>query len=96
MGGRTENGEPNTDKPKRGYGKVGKPIMADIEWQLYTKNFESIPRENLLTAVQSALLQTKPRFNTELIKNYADSSGRENFIKTATIQIMSTPEYQLC
>jgi uncharacterized protein (DUF1800 family) len=96
MGGRTENGEPNTDKPKRGYGKVGKPIMADIEWQLYTKNFESIPRENLLTAVQSALLQTKPRFNTELIKNYADSSSRENFIKTATIQIMSTPEYQLC
>ena len=96
MGGRTENGEANTDKPKRGYGKVGKPIMAEIEWQLYTKNFESIPREQLLVAMQSSLLQIKPGFSQALIKNYSDSSGRENFIKTATIQIMSTPEYQLC
>ncbi len=69
MGGRTEMGEPNIDKPKRGYGKVGKPILADIEWKSYTNNFENIPRESLLSAVQSALLQTKPTFNGEVIKN---------------------------
>ncbi len=27
---------------------------------------------------------------------FSVNSGRDNFIKSATIQIMSTPEYQLC
>ncbi len=96
MGGRTEEGEPNVDKPKRGYGKVGKPIKADIEWTVFTKNFESVQRESLLPALQTTLLQVKPGFNADTIRNFADSSGRESFIKTATIQIMSTPEYQMC
>jgi len=30
------------------------------------------------------------------MKNYVDANSRESFIKTATIQLMSTPEYQLC
>jgi hypothetical protein len=42
------------------------------------------------------LLQTKTAVGADLIKQYADESGREAFIKSATIQIMSTPEYQLC
>ncbi|MFN2458069.1 MAG: DUF1800 family protein [Chitinophagaceae bacterium] len=98
MMGRTddEDMEPNVDKKKRGYGKVGRPIKADIEWNIYLKNFESVPRENLLAVVSSSLLQTNTSFKPDLIKNFADSSGRENFLKTATIQIMSTPEYQMC
>jgi uncharacterized protein (DUF1800 family) len=98
MGGRTDDEEmtANVDKNKRGYGKVGKPINADVNWEVYTKNFESVPRENLLTALQSHLLQVKANYKNEIIKNSADNSGRENFIKSATIQIMSTPEYQLC
>ena len=98
MGGRTDDEEmtANVDKKKRGYGKVGKPINADVSWEVYTKNFESVPRENLLVALQSHLLQVKANYNGDIIKNSADNSGRENFIKSATIQIMSTPEYQLC
>lgn len=96
MGGRTDEGEPNVNSAKKGYGKVGKPIKADVEWSAYLKNFESIPREQLLSAVQTALLQVPLRFNGDVIKRYADDSGRENFIKTATLQIMSTPEYQMC
>jgi hypothetical protein len=71
-------------------------IKATIEWDSYLKNFESIPKESLVSNLQSALLQVAPAFNADLIKNYADNSGRENFIKTATIHLMSTPEYQVC
>lgn len=76
--------------------KAGKPVLVKIDWSLYTKNFESIPRESLQESISSYLLQTKSQVNPEVIKQYSDNSGREGFIKTATLQIMSTPEYQLC
>jgi hypothetical protein len=63
---------------------------------LYTKHYDPIPREALLATVSSNLLQAKSQVKPDLIMQYADNSGRENFIKTATLQIMSTPEYQLC
>jgi hypothetical protein len=31
-----------------------------------------------------------------ILSKYIDASSRESYIKTATIQLMSTPEYQLC
>ena len=76
--------------------RLGKPVLVKIDWSLYTKNFESIPRETLQAHISSILLQVKSQVNPDLIKQYTDNSGRENFIKTATLQIMSTPEYQLC
>lgn len=71
-------------------------INANVDWSAYVKNYESIPREQLATTVSSYLLQTKSSVSNELITRFSDQSGRENFIKTATIQVMSTPEYQLC
>ncbi|HEX7903286.1 MAG TPA: DUF1800 domain-containing protein [Chitinophagaceae bacterium] len=70
-------------------------INANVDWNLYVKNFESIEREKLLTTMTNILLQTRSAVGDDLIKKYSDESGRENFIKTATLQIMSTPEYQL-
>jgi hypothetical protein len=55
-----------------------------------------VKREKLLADMNSVLLVTTKAVSDELIKKFSDESGRENFIKTATIQIMSTPEYQLC
>jgi uncharacterized protein (DUF1800 family) len=95
MGGLTDKGEPNTDKQK-GYGKIGKPINATINWNAFTKNFDPVPRENLLKALTDSLLQTSLKVPADIIKNQADSSSRESFIRTAALQIMSTPEYQLC
>ena len=84
------------EAPKTNSGKIGKPIRVHIDWNRYTKNFESIPREQLLAALSAGLLQLKPGFQLELLKSYADSHSREAFIKTATLRIMGTPEYQLC
>ena len=67
-----------------------------IDWNRFTKHFESVPREQLLPALSASLLQVKPGFNLDLLKTYADSHSREAFIKTATLRIMGTPEYQLC
>jgi len=80
---------------KRGYGK-GQQILATINWAGYIKQFEPVPRENLLPAISAILLQTKSTVPADTLKKYTDAGNREIFIKTATIQLMSTPEYQMC
>jgi len=80
---------------KRGYGK-GQQILATINWTGYIKQFEPVTRENLLPAISAILLLTKSAVPADTLKKYTDASNRETFIKTATIQLMSTPEYQMC
>jgi uncharacterized protein (DUF1800 family) len=76
--------------------KGGQIISASVDWESYIKKFEKVPREKLLTAIQNTLIQSPDGINTDLLNKYIDASSRESFIKTATIQLMSTPEYQLC
>jgi uncharacterized protein (DUF1800 family) len=76
--------------------KMAKPILVDIDWSLYKKYYEATTKENLLPSISNHLLQVKSRVSDDLVKQYTDQTGREQFIKTATLQIMSTPEYQLC
>ena len=71
-------------------------INADVDWNQYVKSYASVPRESLIGSIATNLLQVKNSVSADLVKKYADESGRENFIKSATLQIMSTPEYQLC
>jgi uncharacterized protein (DUF1800 family) len=96
MMGRTDNGEPNIDKGAKAMGKAGKPIKAEIDWKDYLNNFEATPRDQLLDALTNSLLQTPPAYSADIISQYANAQSRESFLKTATIQIMSTPEYQMC
>lgn len=70
-------------------------IRATIDWNPYLKNFESAPKERLLQNISSVLLQTDP-LSPLTLKSNVDTTTTDNFIKTATIQLMSTPEYQLC
>lgn len=88
--------ETNKRVAKMGGIKMNSSIVANIDWNDYLQKFESVPRENLINKMQSILLQVNQTFSPDLIKNYADNSSRESFIKTTTIQLMSTPEYQLC
>lgn len=91
----------NEEKPKKqGGGKASvlkrQQINADVDWKLYVKHLEKTGRENLVDTMSKILLQVKPTISADVIRQYADASDRENFIRSATIQIMSTPEYQLC
>jgi uncharacterized protein (DUF1800 family) len=96
MGRKNDKNEDPKQKGNKQLGRLGKPILVNIDWTKYVKNFESVQRENLLEGLNKTLLLTKKNVGAELIKKFSDESGRENFIKSATIQIMSTPEYQLC
>lgn len=96
MGGRTDSGEPNVANQKRGIAGVGKPVYATINWQAYAKNFEAVGRDQLFPSLQTTLLQVPLRTAANTVQQFTDSSSRESFVKTATIRLMSTPEYQLC
>jgi uncharacterized protein (DUF1800 family) len=78
-----------------GNGKRG-VIRATIDWKEYIGHFEKVQKDQLIGSIASNLLQTKSGVSNELIKQYADAGSKESFIKTATLQLMSTPEYQLC
>jgi uncharacterized protein (DUF1800 family) len=95
MMGRMSNNEPLL-RTKKALGKTGRTIKASVDWEAYTKNFDAVPREKLMEAINGFLLQVKPSFKNSLIQQYTDNSGRRAFIQSATLQIMSTPEYQLC
>ena len=76
---------------------IGKnALQVAVDWQVYLVNFLNVPREKLLQEMSASLLQVKPSFSQEMIRSYADSQTKESFIRTATIRMMSTPEYQLC
>lgn len=76
--------------------KGGQVITAAVDWETYLKKFEKVPREKLLGSISGILIQGAEPVNEKIISKYIDSSSRESYIKTVTIQLMSTPEYQLC
>ena len=71
-------------------------INAQVDWSKYLDYYNKVDREELVNDVAGILLQTKKAVGADVISEYTDASSKETFIKTATIQIMSTPEYQLC
>jgi len=95
MMGRPDDADDPKGKAQQMTRRAGKPINADVDWNIYLRHYESVPRESLAENISRTLLQVKPEVSFETITQYADQSGRESFIKTVTMQIMSTPEYQL-
>lgn len=90
------DGQMQKAKPKRPGNRGGRPINANVDWKLYVNHFDKTAREKLINSMAGILLQTNTAVSADIIKTFSDESSRDNFIKTATIQIMSTPEYQLC
>lgn len=71
-------------------------IHVTVDWQGVIKNFEDIQKNNLLNHINEIVLQTSSRIAGPVIENYLDKASREGFIKTDIVDLMSTPEYQLC
>lgn len=74
---------------------MGQFAGASIEWDVYLQNFAGVEKTNLIEALSKSLLQCEGPDKVLLLK-HADISGRDNLVKSVTIAIMSTPEYQLC
>ena len=92
MGNRNANVANSKGKSIKGT----KAIHASVNWEGYVKHFDKVSREKLVNSMAGVLLQTKTAVDKEIIRQYADEADRHSFIQSATIQIMSTPEYQLC
>jgi len=69
---------------------------ATIDWPAVNKIFEKVQREKLLESVADTVLQTKSQVSNAVLDKYVNTASRENFIKSAVINLMATPEYQLC
>jgi uncharacterized protein (DUF1800 family) len=80
----------------KGLGKGGQIIQAEIDWTAYLQRFAKIPDGELLVGIEGVVLQTGQGIGDDTLRKYAVNGSREEFIKTATIRLMSTPEYQLC
>jgi len=76
--------------------QYAKRISTVVNWAPYYKEYEKVTRENLAGTITDTLLLTNKGVSKSLLDQYADSSSRENYIKSVTIAVMSTPEYQMC
>jgi hypothetical protein len=76
--------------------QYAKKVNAQIDWKPYVDGYSKVPREELADAIAGTLLLKNKSLDKSFLERYADSSTRENYIKTVTIDVMSTPEYQLC
>lgn len=74
--------------------QYARKIKGVIHWDEYLQDYKDIQRDELAATIAGTLLQHG--VNKQVIENYADVTSREQFIKTVTIAVMSTPEYQLC
>jgi uncharacterized protein (DUF1800 family) len=69
---------------------------AAIDWITVNKIFEKVQREKLLENIATTILQTRAQVSTAVLDKYVNTGSRENFIKSAVVNLMATPEYQLC
>ncbi len=69
---------------------------AKTDWALVAKIFETIPREKLQQKITDTVLQTKGHINDAVLEKYLNKENRENFTKSTVVNLMCTPEYQLC
>ncbi|MEQ1554160.1 MAG: DUF1800 domain-containing protein [Ferruginibacter sp.] len=85
-------------KEEKKIAEIRKPNGASstINWDLIIKNFEEIARPQLLETIEQTLLQTKTKVDDKILSKYLNNDSRENFIKSVVINVMSTPEYQMC
>jgi uncharacterized protein (DUF1800 family) len=75
----------------------GFQISARVDWAAYARQLDELARPQLFTGLAHALLSTPAGSVTETtLAGMISRASREEYIKTVTIALMSTPEYQLC
>jgi hypothetical protein len=75
----------------------GRVVQTTIKWEPALKQLEKTAREQLLSSIASLVWQTDSnKMNKAIIEKFVDASTRERYIQTAIIQLMCTPEYQMC
>ena len=71
-------------------------VTVKVDWDSVIKVFDKTPKENLVKKISDMVLQTKSKIDPEILEKYVDRQARDVYIKTTMVELMSTPEYQLC
>jgi uncharacterized protein (DUF1800 family) len=69
---------------------------ATIDWAAVNAIFEKVQRDKLLESITATVLQTKNKVGNTVLDKYINTESRENFIRSTVVNLMATPEYQLC
>jgi uncharacterized protein (DUF1800 family) len=67
-----------------------------IDWDSVVKHFKEVLPEKILAEVEAVVLQRLLSVNNDVVSRYVTATGKEETIRKSIIQLMSTPEYQLC
>ncbi|HRP18727.1 MAG TPA: DUF1800 domain-containing protein [Ginsengibacter sp.] len=83
---------------KEGVDEVAKSfrVHSKVDWKTVAGAFKKVKRNDLAPYLADCLLQTSSRVPETVMDRYVDDDSREDFIRTTIVQLMSTPEYQLC
>ncbi len=71
-------------------------VNATVDWNAITKVFDKTSTEELMNKISDVVLQTKSKISPAILDKYVEKDARDNYIKTMLVELMSTPEYQLC
>lgn len=69
---------------------------ADWNWEPVWNHYANTSRERLYEEIAAHVLQTKNAPAKHVVEPFVDQSSRENYISSTIVQLMSTPEYQVC
>ena len=77
---------------------ISRRILIALYTVVAVLNTSAQTNKNLerLRFIADSILQTGSRINSAVMDSYIAKDSRESFIKSAVIQMMATPEYQLC
>ncbi len=71
-------------------------VNVKVDWNAVTTIFDEVNKENLMEKISDVVLQAKRGISPNILDKYIDKQGRDVYIKTTVVELMSTPEYQLC
>lgn len=72
-------------------------VRTTINWAMYCNSFLNTTKQNLLTHITNYLIQPlTQQTTTKTLETFIDQSSRNAYIQSATMAVMSMPEYQLC
>ncbi|MCX8020595.1 MAG: DUF1800 domain-containing protein [Chitinophagaceae bacterium] len=76
--------------------RYGKALKAEIRWDEFLRFYQNLPKEKLIISISETLLQAKTNVPVQVIYSFSKRKDQKDFIKAATLYMMSLPEYQLC
>ncbi|SFV29964.1 DUF1800 domain-containing protein [Thermoflavifilum thermophilum] len=76
---------------------IGSRMQGTVQWDGYLQQFHEVAEAQLGEEIAQLLFVNTPQHvDMNRLSKYVDHSSRERLIQSLTIQLMSTPEYQVC